>query len=45
LTIDVPEDFMGVVMEKLGTRKAEMANMHSANQGYMRLEFLIPARA
>ena len=44
LTIDVPEDFMGVVMEKLGTRKAEMANMHSANQGYMRLEFLIPAR-
>ncbi|MCX7923927.1 MAG: translational GTPase TypA [Clostridia bacterium] len=44
LTIDVPEDFMGVVMEKLGTRKAEMVNMHSANQGYMRLEFRIPAR-
>lgn len=44
LTIDVPEDFMGVVMEKLGTRKAEMINMHSANQGYMRLEFKIPAR-
>lgn len=44
LTIDVPEDFMGVVMEKLGTRKAEMVNMHSANQGYMRLEFKIPAR-
>ncbi|OPZ94313.1 MAG: GTP-binding protein TypA/BipA [Firmicutes bacterium ADurb.Bin419] len=44
LIIDVPEDFMGVVMEKLGTRKAEMANMHSAQQGYMRLEFKIPAR-
>ena len=44
LTIDVPEDFMGNVMEKLGVRKAEMVNMHSANQGYMRLEFKIPAR-
>lgn len=44
LTIDVPEEFMGVVMEKLGTRKAEMVNMTSANQGYMRLEFKIPAR-
>ncbi|MDF2523637.1 MAG: typA [Clostridiales bacterium] len=44
LTIDVPEDYMGVVMEKLGVRKAEMVNMHSANQGYMRLEFKIPAR-
>lgn len=44
LTIDVPEEFMGVVMEKLGTRKAEMVNMHSASEGYMRLEFKIPAR-
>lgn len=44
LIIDVPEDFMGVVMEKLGSRKAEMVNMHSATQGYMRLEFKIPAR-
>ncbi len=44
LTIDVPEDFMGVVMEKLGVRKAEMVNMTSANMGYMRLEFKIPAR-
>lgn len=44
LTIDVPEDFMGVVMEKLGTRRAEMVNMHSSNQGYMRLEFKVPAR-
>jgi len=44
LIIDVPEDFMGVVMEKLGSRKAEMVNMHSAAEGYMRLEFKIPAR-
>lgn len=44
LMIDVPEEFMGVVMEKLGTRKAEMINMHSASEGYMRLEFNIPAR-
>lgn len=44
LMIDVPEEFMGVVMEKLGQRKSEMVNMTSANQGYMRLEFKIPAR-
>ncbi len=44
LMIDVPEEFMGVVMEKLGSRKAEMVNMHSATEGYMRLEFKIPAR-
>lgn len=44
LMIDVPEDYMGVVMEKLGSRKAEMVNMHSASEGYMRLEFKIPAR-
>ncbi|NTV91605.1 MAG: translational GTPase TypA, partial [Clostridiales bacterium] len=45
LMIDVPEDYMGVVMEKLGSRKAELKNMHSANEGYMRLEFTIPARS
>ncbi|AYF54725.1 translational GTPase TypA [Clostridium novyi] len=44
LTIDVPEEFMGVVMEKLGPRKAEMINMSSAVNGYSRLEFRIPAR-
>ncbi|WP_027308306.1 translational GTPase TypA [Caloramator sp. ALD01] len=44
LTIDVPEEFMGAVMEKLGTRKAEMVNMTSAINGYVRLEFKIPAR-
>ncbi|CDF58244.1 translational GTPase TypA [Thermobrachium celere] len=44
LTIDVPEEYMGAVMEKLGTRKAEMVNMTSAINGYVRLEFKIPAR-
>lgn len=44
LTIDVPEEFMGAVMEKLGVRRAEMVNMTSAINGYVRLEFKIPAR-
>ncbi|MGG7164409.1 translational GTPase TypA [Clostridium ihumii] len=44
LTIDVPEEFMGVVMEKLGPRKAEMVNMTSAINGYTRLEFTVPSR-
>ena len=44
LTIDVPEEFMGAVMEKMGPRKAEMVNMTSAVNGYTRLEFIIPAR-
>lgn len=43
LTIDVPQEFMGAVMEKLGTRKAEMVNMVDI-AGYTRLEFIIPAR-
>ena len=43
LTIDVPQEFMGSVMEKLGTRKAEMVNMVDI-AGYTRLEFIIPAR-
>lgn len=44
LVIDVPEEHMGVVMEKLGLRKAEMINMAPGNQGYTRLEFRIPSR-
>lgn len=43
LTIDVPQEYMGAVMEKLGTRKAEMVNMTDL-KGYTRLEFIIPAR-
>ena len=44
LRIDVPAEIMGTVNEKLGQRKSDMVNMTSANQGYMRLEFRIPAR-
>lgn len=44
LIIDVPEEFVGPVMEKLGTRKAEMMNMHAPVGGYTRMEFRIPSR-
>ncbi|ADL51580.1 translational GTPase TypA [Clostridium cellulovorans] len=44
LTIDVPEEFMGAVIEKLGPRKGEMVNMTSAINGYTRIEFDIPSR-
>jgi len=43
LMIDVPEEFQGTVIEKLGTRKAEMVSMQPMN-GINRLEFVIPAR-
>lgn len=43
LTIDVPQEFMGSVMEALGTRKAELSNMTEMS-GYLRMEFVIPAR-
>ncbi|NLE25583.1 MAG: translational GTPase TypA [Clostridiaceae bacterium] len=45
LVIDVPEEYLGSVMEKLGQRKAEMINMHSPSQGYIRLDYKIPARS
>ncbi|MBQ5761976.1 MAG: translational GTPase TypA [Clostridia bacterium] len=44
LTIDVPEDVIGTVMEKIGVRKGEMLDMHPGAEGYSRLEFKIPAR-
>lgn len=44
LVVDVPEEYVGNVIEKLGMRKAEMLNMHNAAQGRTRLEFKIPAR-
>lgn len=43
-TIDVPEEFVGSVIEKLGTRKGEMTNMAPSKGGYTRLEFSIPSR-
>ena len=44
LVIDVPDEYSGTVIEKLGQRKAEMTNMVTGEQGYTRLEFKIPAR-
>ncbi|MCR5687386.1 MAG: translational GTPase TypA [Lachnospiraceae bacterium] len=42
--IDVPEDYAGSVIEKLGSRKGELQNMMPITGGYTRLEFSIPAR-
>ncbi len=43
LVVDVPEEHQGTVIEKLGTRKAEMVAMNALD-GVNRLEFIIPAR-
>ena len=43
LTIEVPQEYMGAVMESLGTRKADLQNMTEVS-GYMRMQFTIPAR-
>ena len=42
--IDVPEEFSGVVIEKLGQRKGELQNMTPITGGYTRIEFSIPSR-
>lgn len=44
LTIDVPQEYVGSVMEKLGSRKAELQDMVTETEGSVRLLFLIPAR-
>lgn len=44
LMIEVPQDYVGAVMEGLGTRKAELKNMGTRDGGMSHLEFLIPAR-
>ena len=44
LMIEVPEEYVGAVMERLGTRKAELKNMGAREGGTSHLEFLIPAR-
>ncbi|MCI5837492.1 MAG: translational GTPase TypA [Veillonellaceae bacterium] len=43
LNVDVPQEFMGTVMEGLGPRKAELTSMTEL-AGYLRMEFIIPAR-
>ena len=42
--IDVPEEFAGNVIQKLGERRGELINMGAANGGFTRLEFSIPSR-
>ena len=44
LTIDVPDAFVGVVIEKVGTRKGQMQKMHNHGYGRVRMEFVIPSR-
>ncbi|HXA86836.1 MAG TPA: translational GTPase TypA [Candidatus Dormibacteraeota bacterium] len=44
LMVDIPEAFIGVVIEKLGARKGQMLKMHNHGSGRVRLEFLIPSR-
>src|SRR5690349_1565955 len=44
LTVDVPETFVGVVMQQLGERKGEVVNMHNHGYGRVRVEFRVPSR-
>lgn len=44
LVVNVPDDCIGNVIEKLGKRKAEMVNMEPAEEGHTKVEFKIPAR-
>jgi GTP-binding protein len=44
LVIDVPDEFTGTVIEKLGRKKAEMKTMNPTGDGQTRIEFEIPAR-
>ena len=43
-TIDVADEYVGVVIEKIGVRKGEMTNLIQGTDGYTRLEFKVPAR-
>jgi GTP-binding protein len=44
LMIEVPDEYVGAVMEKLGTRKAELVNMDTNGSGTTHIEFRIPSR-
>jgi GTP-binding protein len=44
LTIDIPENFVGTVIERLGPRKGEMVKMHNHGYGRVRMEFKVPSR-
>ena len=45
LVVEVPDNYVGRVMNKLGARKAELINMSPDSQGGTKLEFKIPSRA
>jgi GTP-binding protein len=44
LTIDVPDEYQGIVIEKLAQRKGELVGMHNAGTGVIRMELSIPTR-
>jgi GTP-binding protein len=44
LTIDAPEDYLGAITELLATRKGRMEQMTNHGTGWVRMEFLVPAR-
>jgi len=44
LTVDVPDEYTGVVMDSVINRRGEMTNMSPTAQNYTRIEFLIPSR-
>ena len=44
LTVDTPDESVGIVIEKVGVRKGEMLDMHPGLEGFVRIEFWIPAR-
>jgi len=45
LTVDIPEEHVGGITQMLGERKAKMENMSNHGDGWVRLEYIVPARA
>ena len=44
LVVDIPENFIGIIMETLGSRRGEMIKMNNHNSGRVRMDFKIPSR-
>ena len=44
LTLDIPEEYMGVIMERVGARRGDLINMTGSGTGRLHLEFSIPSR-
>jgi GTP-binding protein len=45
LTIDVPTEYQGAIMERLGSRRGDLKNMVTDDKGRVRLDYVIPSRA